>query len=897
MWSYPVRPFGRPSTVRNTIPKESDKRMMDADVVRRRRSTALSNFTRNENSFKKLLDSKAPAPIVKPLYEKVVSAWEALEKAHNEFLEITDIDIETDNVGHRYMDEPVERFDAVMMSYSDFLKREEEKGKTAEARKFENQERLENERRKREAKEAMDAEEVQRKEEARRKFESGKAEFDSAVKSFQRMNIGIKETLDVAAEHDIRAEWSKVEADFKSLKERLIETVGIEKEDENLSQEIKDKFENEAEKVFLDMQKWVLEKLKNTKDTSGGKDAAGASGSGGTKKELATLPSFEGCEKKFPYLKFPVWKKNWEELIVDHDPKWHRNFLFSHLDDAAKEQLVGCEDNYEECMERLTKIYGNTTKVVKCVMREVMSPDPVAEGDYDGLVFYSNVLERNYNRLKSGKQEHEMSNSTVMTSILKKFPRTVVERWNEFLLKSEEEDRMQPFATLIDWIQDQRWIWEQMVVTLEVDKKSMKANFGEVEKRCYGCDKVGHLQRNCPSSDSNDKKEYSIRKPRKATNFKKFWCALHKGEFDKKCYSDSCEELKRVNPEQRIELLTENKDCVHCLGDHEAKDCRRKDRVCGGRKDDRGCTKSHKMHELFCKDAKVFTMTVASVEENRDGQMVLLIMQVRCAWKRLRNANVFWDLGSTSNFVTNKFAEKCGFKGKREDLNVTTLGGVTKDLTMTLYQCSLRDADGNMEKFEAYGMETITGGHKKICASKIKELFPHLTDQMIKILQRGEDVDILMGIGHLSWHPERVERAKGGGDFWICRGKFGSCLGGRYPGIVEKTYKSDSLFHVNQTYHAVTTRKDPQSHQLEFCKGRADAYYQSKRRLEGGCAENLSGPAPFSFHGQQVLSGGGVHISDRLLSNSVVEVSNSVVEVSNNVPVLNSSSGPAQQVL
>ena len=69
-------------------------------------------------------------------------------------------------------------------------------------------------------------------------------------------------------------------------------------------------------------------------NTSEGQAVASASesSSGGTKKELAKLPSFEGGKKKSPYLKFPVWKKNWEELTVDHDAKWWHNFLFSHLE-------------------------------------------------------------------------------------------------------------------------------------------------------------------------------------------------------------------------------------------------------------------------------------------------------------------------------------------------------------------------------------------------------------------------------------------------------------------------------------------------------------------------------------------------------------------------------------
>ena len=61
----------------------------------------------------------------------------------------------------------------------------------------------------------------------------------------------------------------------------------------------------------------MLEKLKDSKFSSGGVSSGGSSSegvdssfSGSTKKELAMLPSFEADEKKSPYLQFPVWKKN-----------------------------------------------------------------------------------------------------------------------------------------------------------------------------------------------------------------------------------------------------------------------------------------------------------------------------------------------------------------------------------------------------------------------------------------------------------------------------------------------------------------------------------------------------------------------------------------------------------
>lgn len=53
-------------------------------------------------------------------------------------------------------------------------------------------------------------------------------------------------------------------------------------------------------------------------------------------------------------------------------------------------------------------------------------------------------------------------------------------------------------------------------------------------------------------------------------------------------------------------------------------------------------------------------------------------------------AKMFWDLGSTSNFVDESFVKRCGYKGKQEYLNVTTLGDVEMDLSVICYRCGNR---------------------------------------------------------------------------------------------------------------------------------------------------------------------------------------------------------------
>ena len=499
--------------------------------------------------------------------------------------------------------------------------------------------------------------------------------------------------------------------------------------------------------------------------------------------------------------------------------------------------LTGFENHYAEAMKRLEQFYGDKSKVVKCVMHEVKARSAVSEDDYRQLIEYSDILHNNFNRLTSLNLQHEMSNTSVMSIIVKKFPRAVEERWHEHLLDRSPDDKAKPFPVFIAWLTRQKEKWACMVSSDDERTRSDSHYADEarsvVDRQCFGCGESGHIRRNCPKNKSNSKDVSS--RPRKATKVKKYWCALHKDDKTKKCYSNSCADLRKMSDSaQRISLLKDNKDCTHCCGDHKAEECHKKDRICGGGKADRGCSRSHQMHELYCSNAKVCMMVTASMTVYKDAEGVILcIMKVRAP--RGLFASVFWDSGSSSNFIREQFAKLCGFKGRTETLSVTTLGGkVTDYLTVTLYTCTLLDESGTECTFQAYGLESITGVVSQISSTKLRKFFPRSSDKLIELLRRGSVVDFLIGMLHPSWHPDRAEKAAGGGDLWIYRGRFGACVGGRHPEINERTRRSEGLFNVNHTYFTDVSVAPFPSHELEYCPARMlERYEGSLERLHG----------------------------------------------------------------
>ena len=417
-------------------------------------------------------------------------------------------------------------------------------------------------------------------------------------------------------------------------------------------------FLDKAETPFIALQKLMIVQLKEAPVLQTPLETVVPHKHSNTKQESVGLPEFKGEEKKkelSPYLKYPVWRKQWDVLIVGYDEDWRSSIFNQKLDDAARNTFVGYENDYNEAMKRLDKFYGNINKVVEYVMKEVCSPREIAEGDYKGLLAYTTILENNFNRLRSLNHEHELSNTMQMSSILRKFPRSISEKWIEFLSGLSSSEATRPFPNFIAWLGSQRIIWEGMVVVdQKFNSKSSSSFFGDGNSndnngsggsggggpKCYQCGEEGHKRFQCPKSQMGEKKP-----PRGEPKHKKFSCAFHKNDSSRRCYSVSCQDLRKMtDSNKRLQLLKENNDCKHCCGDHKDADCNRKSRVCGGGKDGLGCSRPHNVHELFCTSAKV-CMSMQSVYTSRDQEegVLLLIMNVRVAKKGMW-ASVFWDL-------------------------------------------------------------------------------------------------------------------------------------------------------------------------------------------------------------------------------------------------------------
>ena len=401
-------------------------------MEKKQRSAALSKFTRNLNSLTNLLDSNSPGSLVNPQFDKLKTCYENLEEMHDAFITATEIDVETDKDGFAYMDGPSDQYNAIMKRYSDSLAvfAEEERGQRkvrehdVREAEMENRRLIETEKRA--------AEDKAQVEELKTKFDSEEAKLNSAIDSFVRLNTGLKDAIGDASVIFKKKEWQKIDKEFESLKEQLLTVTGMDPT-QNVDT-IKTKFVDEAEKSFLETKKWLMAELKDDKTEV----VSSVTSASTTRKEPIKLPNFHGEEKMNPFTEYPTWKLRWESLIGGYPAEHRWTILLDHLDDVAKSKFVGNNGNYEKAMERLESFFGDPTKVVACSLKEINSQRDIVDGDYVTLLSYSDILETNFNRLTSLSLQHEISNTSSMKLILKKFPRNIREKLSIYRTKVQQ---------------------------------------------------------------------------------------------------------------------------------------------------------------------------------------------------------------------------------------------------------------------------------------------------------------------------------------------------------------------------------------------------------------------------------------------------------------------------
>ena len=781
-----------------------------ADEVKRTKAirvSKMSSFTRKKNHLQQLLDGGGNPDKLKKVYEDLEAAYKVLEQAQEEVLIAIGEDLLETEIA--YMDIP-----AATLADMDV------KVSTAEDTHMQSQ---------REQQTRQDAalNEAKQKKDAEDALTNLRTNIDAFGKpSTVLTQLSADNRISPV---DMRSEMTKVEEAFSKLLVDKTKVLSLDSSIDLVQEEEKLKLVSEELETC---KRIALQFLKDTpvpaatisaEPTGGGRAATSSFST--TKRETVMLPKFSG-EEKSAYLEYPVWKKQWESHIVEYEVKYRATMLLNHLDVKAKEQIIGLENDYENAMKSLDKYYNDAKKIVKACLDEIKGHAVIHSFDYKSLVAFKKCLVNNFTRLKACDLDHELSNTAALGVLVRKLPIQEAVDWQKYLAKKDRTDQAKPFPSFLSWLEEAGAYWELLAASGTGVKgkggatqvhhsffnDGEEAESSKQSKPCFKCGEMGHWKRDCKKGNTNGGNSKSTgggqavkskaQKDRASPKNKKFHCALHKGLPGRMCSTWSCTGLKYTPFDERVKLMRENGDCEMCCGDCPKGNCEAKfKRTCGGGKEGRGCGANHLGHELWCQRAKLCMSTQVETVLRSSGEengVLLQIMRIPSISPNKAFETVLWDSACSAIFVRHDHAKEMGFPFKNKRLRVSMLGGHLKEIDGVIYQCKVRDQNGKVYEFEAHGLDEVTGEMGRPISKEImRQLFPNVIGA--HSMSGVAKVDYLIGLSQASWHPQRTQKACGGGDFWLWENAFGSSLGGSHPLVDSYTNRSDSLYTVLKT--------------------------------------------------------------------------------------------------
>ena len=91
--------------------------------------------------------------------------------------------------------------------------------------------------------------------------------------------------------------------------------------------------------------------------------------------------------KKTTFLKFPVWKLQWDTQILENKNKYCSTLLVNHLDNKAQEQIMGLKNNYTATAQ-LNRYYSDAKKIMNACLDEVRAHPAIILFHYKAMVSY-----------------------------------------------------------------------------------------------------------------------------------------------------------------------------------------------------------------------------------------------------------------------------------------------------------------------------------------------------------------------------------------------------------------------------------------------------------------------------------------------------------------------------
>ena len=341
--------------------------------------------------------------------------------------------------------------------------------------------------------------------------------------------------------------------------------------------------------------------------------------------KLPKLPKFDGDVLKWT----AFWHAFRAEVHADHTMSNTRKFNFLHAQLGPKVQkgrggLTASDDNYPILVQKLTKRYGRTQKIIYAHVRALFNLIEPSE-NLESLRAFCDDLDSHVQSLEALGKSPDSYQEFLACLVLDKLPPTIRGNFT----------RAHP---------DDEWTPSEINRCLEAEIRVLEDQVGKV-----------------PQFHS-----YSTQvAPVSSTTFKRKPCVFCTNDQHS---SAKCNVIGTV--EERMKFVTQRKLCNNCLrSGHQSKDCQSKFscRVqgCGSRHhsalhQDKSKSSTASVNSIFINIlTKPIAFNLSSIDKSAHDGVTLLktaVANVRSHFSQLK-ANLLLDEGSQRSFISQKLAD------------------------------------------------------------------------------------------------------------------------------------------------------------------------------------------------------------------------------------------------
>ena len=300
------------------------------------RKNKLNAFTRIKKRLQTLIEGDTEEATLRTVYEEAAEAFKVLEQSHEDLCLLLEEESDAEDT---YLDAPSDALSQLQLSINKTCKE-------------------------RDARSQLEKTETDRK----KQFDSLFASFKANIQNFGKPSSTLSElsAAKVISFADMRLELEKVESALVKLQAERDKISGL-----GSSEDLTAAYEQFNSLVVDEVSRCKRVALEYVKDAPTTEPAVGtgggstrSSGYSTTKRETVMLPQFSG-EEKTAFLKYPVWKQQWDAHITEYEEKYRATMLLNHLDSKAQEQIVGFENDYDRAISQLDKYYNDSKKILK----------------------------------------------------------------------------------------------------------------------------------------------------------------------------------------------------------------------------------------------------------------------------------------------------------------------------------------------------------------------------------------------------------------------------------------------------------------------------------------------------------------------------------------------------